>query len=89
MTNVTKAHLITAIGLKTKMRKETVQAVLDAALGEITASTAAGVKVQIKGFGTFETKHTAARPGRNPATGAPLEIPARSRLTFKASKPKA
>ena len=43
-------------------------------------------KVQIMGFGTFETRERAARQGRNPATGESIEIPAGKTLVFKASK---
>ncbi len=45
-----------------------------------------GHKVRIQQFGTFQQIHRAARMGRNPQTGAELEIPERKVLTFKASK---
>ena len=46
----------------------------------------AGDKVQLMGFGTFEVKERAARTGRNPSTGATIEIPASKTPTFKAGK---
>lgn len=42
-------------------------------------------KVPVAGVGTFHIKETKARTGRNPSTGAPIEIPARKKVTFKAS----
>lgn len=42
-------------------------------------------KVPVAGVGTFHVKTTKARTGRNPATGQPLEIPAKKKVTFKAS----
>ena len=52
----------------------------------IFVESADGDKVQIIGFGTFETKEQAAREGRNPATGEKLEIGACKRLAFSASQ---
>lgn len=65
-------------GVKSDVVAAVVEAILDI--------TNAGDKINIKGFGTFERKETAARMGRNPATGEDVSIPAKSKLTFKASK---
>lgn len=43
-------------------------------------------KVQLVGFGSFEVKERAARTGKNPATGATIEIPASKAPAFKAGK---
>ena len=43
-------------------------------------------KIQIMGFGSFEIRKRAARTGRNPATGDPIDIPATKTPVFKASK---
>lgn len=59
-------------------------AALNATLTAITKAVAKE-KVQLVGFGTFETKTRAARTGRNPRTGEPVQIPASSVVTFKAS----
>ena len=45
-----------------------------------------GEKVILTGFGTFESKTTAARKGRHPGTGAELQIPEKQRVTFKVGK---
>ena len=52
----------------------------------ITASLVNGDKVQISGFGSFETKDREARMGRNPHTKEAIEIPATRVPGFKASK---
>ena len=52
----------------------------------ITAALVAGDKVQLVGFGTFETKQREARTGRNPRSGETIEIPAASLPAFKAGK---
>jgi len=47
---------------------------------------AAGKRVAINGFGTFKLSHRAARKGRNPQTGEPLDIKASNSPSFTASK---
>ena len=59
---------------------------LTAALETIAAALAAGDRVQLVGFGTFETKDREARTGRNPSTGEPMDIPAARLPAFKAGK---
>lgn len=60
---------------------ETVQAVLDA-IADIVRK---GENVIYQGFGTFSKKHKEAYTGRNPATGAAVEVPAKVKLHFKPS----
>ena len=55
-------------------------------LDSITAALAAGDKVQLVGFGTFEVRERAARTGRNPQTGEDIAIAARSVPVFKPGK---
>lgn len=54
--------------------------------GIIAAELKSGNKVSIAGFGTFETRDRKARQGRNPATGATIQIPAATVPAFKAGK---
>lgn len=54
--------------------------------GIIAVELDAGNKVQIAGFGSFDTKHRSARQGRNPATGETITIAAKKYATFKAAK---
>lgn len=83
-----KSDLIEAIAAEADVRKDTAQVWLDAVLTKI-GEMAAEKPLIIRGFGTFETKTRAARTGRNPQTGLPIDIPASTTLTFKAAKAKA
>lgn len=69
-------------GLKSAEAKAAVEATFEA----IKATVAKGEKVQLIGFGTFEVKERAARTGRNPQSGAAIEIPASKAPVFKAGK---
>ena len=80
-----KTELIAAAAQATGMTKKDTERVLNAALDTITASLVRGEKVQLSGFGTFETKDREARVGRNPRTKEPVEIPATCVPVFKAS----
>lgn len=69
-----KSELIDSIADKTDQTKVDAANFLDALLETIEATVAGGDKVQLVGFGTFEPQHRAARTGRNPQTGEPIEI---------------
>ena len=81
-----KAELINAAADKAGLSKKDTEAAVDAAIKAITAALAAGDKVQLVGFGSFEVKKRAARVGRNPKTKEPIEIPASTVPVFKAGK---
>lgn len=81
-----KTELIAAIAEKTELTKKDSEKALNAAVEAITAALVAGDKVQVSGFGMFETKTREARVGRNPQTGESMEIPASRVASFKASK---
>lgn len=82
-----KSDLINLIALKNEVSKATAEIWVNAVLGAIP-EMAVGQKLILKGFGTFEVKHKAARTARNLRTGMPVEVAARDVLTFKASRPK-
>lgn len=63
-----------------------VMAVLDALEALLPETLAAGEAVTLPGLGKLVPVKRAARTGRNPRTGAPVEIPARTAVRFKASK---
>lgn len=81
-----KTELIAAAAERSGISKKDAERVLNAAIDSITASLAFGEKVQISGFGIFETKDREARVGRNPHTKQAIEIPATRVPAFKASK---
>lgn len=61
------------------------EAAVTAVLAGIS-SLAASDRLTLRGFGSFETRTRAARLGRNPQTGAEIQIPASSGLAFRAAK---
>ena len=81
-----KTELISACAESTGLSKKDSERVLNAAIDAITAALVKGDKVQISGFGIFETKNREARIGRNPHTKESIEIPATRVPGFKASK---
>lgn len=83
---MTKNEMIAAVAEKTGLTKKDSEAVVNAVLDTITADLAAGNRVQLAGFGTFETKNRAARMGRNPKTNEPMEIAASTSVSFKPNK---
>ncbi len=86
MKTIGKTDLVADISANTPFTKGCVEAVIAELLDSITSYTAAGHKVQIKGFGTFQMQTWLARTARNPRTGEPVQVPERQKLTFKASK---
>ena len=81
-----KAELIEAIVAKSGRTKKDAGAALDAAMEAVKDALKAGDKVQLVGFGTFSVKTRAARTGKNPATGAAIQIPACKVPAFAAGK---
>ncbi|NIP96671.1 MAG: HU family DNA-binding protein [Akkermansiaceae bacterium] len=82
-----KAELIDAV--QAKLGKDATKRAAEDAVAAVLDSIANGVredrKVQLIGFGTFEVKNRAARMGRNPKTGEPMQIAASKSVGFKAS----
>ena len=83
---MTKADLIELVAKKAKLTKKATRDSIDAFLGGIVDALKKGEKVVITGFGTFSIRNRAARKGRNPQTGAPINIPARKTPGFTAGK---
>ncbi|GBE25255.1 DNA-binding protein HU-alpha [bacterium BMS3Bbin02] len=81
-----KSELIDSVVNATGDSKSAVSAMLDATLGAITDAVKNDEKVQLTGFGTFERRHRKARVGRNPQTGAEVQIKAANVPAFKAGK---
>ena len=81
-----KAELVNAIAETAALSKKDAEKALAVAISTITDTLAAGGKVQLVGFGTFETRQRAARKGKNPQTGAEVMIPAAKVPVFKAGK---
>lgn len=70
-----KVDLVNKVVEKSGLKKKDVEVTVNAVLDSISEALAEGDKVQLIGFGTFETRKRKARSGRNPQTGAPIDIP--------------
>ena len=81
-----KAELVAAVAEKTALSKKDSEKAVNAAFEAITEALVAGGKVQLVGFGSFETKERNARIGRNPRTKEEIEIPASRSASFKPGK---
>ncbi|MBB3114120.1 DNA-binding protein HU-beta [Paenibacillus phyllosphaerae] len=81
-----KNDLISNIATKSGLTKRDVEAVLNGFMDEVTEALAGGDKVQLIGFGNFETSKRAGRTGRNPQTGEPMDIPESVVPKFTAGK---
>lgn len=81
-----KGELIAKIAEESKLTKKAAEAALDAFVASVQGALKKGEKVQLVGFGTFEVRKRAARPGRNPQTKEVIKIPACKAPVFKAGK---
>ena len=81
-----KAELVAAVAEKTGLSKKDSEKAVNAAFDAISETLVEGGKVQLVGFGSFETKTRNARVGRNPRTKEEIEIPASRVPAFKAGK---
>lgn len=81
-----RAELVEAIAAKTGDSKKATDEALRAFVDVVTDALVKGDKVQLVGFGTFETRSRAARKGHNPQTKAEIKIPACKAPAFKAGK---
>ena len=81
-----KGDIIDRIAQSADISKAAAGKVLNTVLDSITESLQSGGTISLLGFGTFSVKSLAARTGRNPKTGEPIEIAAANVPTFKAGK---
>lgn len=81
-----KTELVNSVSEKAEVTKKDAEKAVNAVFASISDALAAGDKVQLVGFGTFEVKERAARVGRNPQTGETIDITAAKVPGFKAGK---
>ena len=79
-----KVELIAAVAEKAEISKKDADKAVAAVVDAIKGALAAGDKVQLVGFGTFEVRARSAREGRNPKTGETIKIAASKQPVFKA-----
>ena len=81
-----KSELVSKIAADADHKKGDAEKFLDAFVATVKEVIAAGDKIQLVGFGTFEAKERGAREGVNPATGEKISIPACKVPSFKPGK---
>jgi len=80
------ADLIEKIAAANDLTKANAKKLVDGILDAIADAAAAGDEISLNGFGKFKVKTSAAREGRNPSTGAAIQIAASKKLGFTAAK---
>lgn len=81
-----KAELIKAMADETQLTQKDVESVLNSFVNVVSNALSKKDKVQLIGFGTFETRKRSARTGRNPQTGEEIKIKASTIPAFKPGK---
>ena len=83
---MTKAELVNKLVQKTDLPKKEATIVVQTVLDSIIESLQNGEKVELRGFGSFKIRSRGPRKGRNPKTGAPVNVPAKKIPYFKPGK---
>ena len=81
-----KSELIEAVAEASGISKTDATAATEAVFDTITSALKDGDTIQMTGFGSFSVSERAAREGRNPSTGATIQIAASKQAKFKAGK---
>ena len=85
-TTVTKADLVEEVIRTTELPRKDSEIVVETIFESIIQALQAGDKIEIRGFGSFRTRQRRGRIGRNPKTGAKVEVPPKRIPFFKPSK---
>ena len=83
---MTKAELIEEVSRVVEMTRKDSEVIVEAIFDSVVRSLRGGDKIEIRGFGSFRTRQRKPRVGRNPKTGARVEVPAKRIPYFKPSK---
>lgn len=83
---MTKANLVEEVTQAVELSRKDSETVVDIVFDSIVKSLRAGDKIEIRGFGSFRSRQRKARVGRNPKTGARVEVPPKTVPYFKPSK---
>src|SRR5712692_1618256 len=83
---LTKADLIAEVERITELKRSDSETIVETIFDSIIQSLQNGEKIEIRGFGSFRTRQRRGRVGRNPKTGAKVEVPAKKIPFFKPSK---
>jgi integration host factor subunit beta len=83
---VTKADLVEEVTRVTELPRKESESVVETVFGSIISALQGGDKIEIRGFGSFRTRQRQGRIGRNPKTGAKVDVPPKRIPYFKPSK---
>src|SRR5579863_5185732 len=83
---MTKAELVEEVTRVTELPRKESEAVVETIFESIISALQADDKIEIRGFGSFRTRERRGRTGRNPKTGAKVEVPPKKIPYFKPSK---
>ena len=83
---MTKADLVEEVIRATELPRKDSEVVVETVFESIIQALQTGDKIEIRGFGSFRTRQRRGRTGRNPKTGAKVEVPAKKIPFFKPSK---
>ncbi|MGY2906268.1 DNA-binding protein HU-beta [Bradyrhizobium sp. URHC0002] len=83
---ITLKHLAAALAEEHDLSKKAAEAILTDMVGKIAKHLKKGERIRIVGLGILQVRKRAARTGRNPATGEPIQIKASKKVAFRASK---
>jgi integration host factor subunit beta len=85
-TTVTKADLVEEVVRATELPRKESEAIVETIFEGIIGALQGGDRIEIRGFGSFRTRQRRGRTGRNPKTGAKVEVPPKRIPFFKPSK---
>ena len=83
---MTKADLIEEVSRLAELTRKDSEIIVETIFDSVVRSLRSGDKIEIRGFGSFRTRQRKPRVGRNPKTGARVEVPAKKIPYFKPSK---
>ena len=83
---MTKADLIEEVSRLAELTRKDSEVIVDTIFDSVVRSLRVGDKIEIRGFGSFRTRQRRGRIGRNPKTGAKVEVPPKRIPFFKPSK---
>src|SRR5512136_2542873 len=83
---MTKADLIEEVSRLAELTRKDSEVIVEAIFDSVVRSLRSGAKIEIRGFGSFRTRQRQPRVGRNPKTGARVDVPAKRIPYFKPSK---
>src|SRR6187549_3656001 len=83
---MTKAELVEEVARVAELTKKDSEVIVDEVFKSIILSLNRGEKIELRGFGSFRVRQRGPRRGRNPKTGAPVDVPAKRVPYFKPGK---